>query len=262
MKQLFAFLFFFLAVMPTLIIAEESGVDLNETIEIIVTTNTITIEPDFKGSDLYIAGAIENAVPLARLQNQYDVIVVLEGPLKTVTIRKKGRRAGMWVNADGMTFKRVPQYYALATTRELRDITQPKTYERMHLGLNNIYMRTDSSDNEHTQKYFRQALINEKIRQHLYSENIGAISFGKATLFTTRFPLPANVPVGQYTVRAYLFKSGKYQGETATGLQVIKAHLAYLIFREAQIHSFLYGVLAVLVAVITGFAGRFIFRKD
>lgn len=259
MKHILALLLFFINV--TMATAQEPIVETNETIEIIVTANTIIIEPDFNGSDLYIAGVIGNAEPSARLRNQYDVIVVLEGPRQTITIRKKRRRLGMWVNADSITFERVPQYYSLATTRELRDITQMKTYERLHLGFDKIYMRANSDD-EQMQAYFRQALMDEKKRQHLYSENIGAVSFGKASLFTARFSLPANVPVGHYTVRAYLFKSGKYHRDATTELQVVKAHLAYLVFREAQAHSFLYGVFCVLTAIATGFAGRFIFRKD
>ncbi|MDD9330175.1 MAG: hypothetical protein PV353_07185, partial [Bartonella sp.] len=40
-----------------------------EVMQIIVTTNTITVGADFSGHDLYIAGVLENMNPLFRQQN-------------------------------------------------------------------------------------------------------------------------------------------------------------------------------------------------
>lgn len=241
--------------------AQEVEEKLHETIDIIVTTNTITIGTDFSGTEIFIAGTIENIDQLARVQNQYNVIVVLEGPVQPMTIRKKSRRLGMWINDESITFERVPQYYALASTRELRDITNPRTYEQMHLGIDNIFMAPQGKDAS-TNTLFRYAMIHEKQVQKLYSENIGAVNFAKPSLFTSHYYLPANVPVGQYTVRAYLFKTGKFQADSSTELEIVKDHLAYFIFNEATKHGFWYGIIAVIIAIITGLTGRIIFRKD
>lgn len=232
-----------------------------ESIQIIVTTSSLTVDTNFAGRDLYIAGVLENADPYLRRQGRYDIIVVMEGPLRPIVMREKKRKAGIWLNADGIAFSSVPQFYAMATTRQIRDITSPLNYKRLGLGLDYLSLRTDETDTSKVDE-FRQQLIALKISQHLYSENIGAVSFGSASLFTAKFKLPTNVPVGHHMIHAYLFKDGDFVETVSTQLEIMKAHIAYSIYHEAHIHSFLYGIVAVIIAIATGILGRFMFRKD
>ncbi|EJF90312.1 TIGR02186 family protein [Bartonella tamiae] len=232
-----------------------------ENIQIIVTTSTIDIDTNFAGRDLYIAGVLENADPQLRLQGRYDVIVVMEGPIRSMVIRQKKRKAGLWVNADSMTFVNVPLFYSMATTREKRDMASPETYRRLGLGLSYLPLRAYDADDEKF-RVFRDELIMLKNSQNLYNENIGAVTFGSSSLFTAHFRLPANVPVGQHKVHAYLFRDGQFIQMVTTELEIEKAHIAFTIFRAAHVHSFWYGTFAVLIAILTGFIGRLVFRKD
>lgn len=68
------------------------------------------------------------------------------------------------------------------------------------------------------------------------------------------------MPVGNYTVTAYLFREGAYIGEATTQLEISKKHLAYSIYRAAHRYSFWYGVAAVLIAIFVGFTGRLLLR--
>lgn len=233
----------------------------NEKIQIILTTPSITIEPNFTGSDIYIAGVLENSDPLVRLQNRYDIIVVIEGPTKSMIMREKKRKMGVWVNADSFTFKNVPLFYSLATTREIRDITAPNSYKKLGLGLDYLDLKAATNEADKTQ-IFRDELITLKTNKNLYSENIGAVKFGSPSLFTAKFRLPSNVPVGRYIVHAYLFRDGEFIETVSSSLEILKAHLAYSIYRDAHVHSFWYGIIAVFVAVMTGFISRLFFRKD
>lgn len=232
-----------------------------ENIEIIVTTNTITLDTNFAGRNVYIAGVLENADPYLRRQGRYDIIVVMEGPIRPMVMREKKRKLGVWVNADALTFTGVPQFYAMATTREIRDITSPINYKRLGLGLEYLPLRSDDPD-EKKVKLFRDELIKLKSEQHLYSENIGAVTFGSAALFSANFKLPANIPVGHHTIHAYLFRDGEFIETVSTELEIVKAHTAYAIYRSAHNHSTFYGFVAVFVAILTGFLGRLVFRKD
>jgi len=232
-----------------------------ETVQIIVTTNEVTINTNFTGTDLYIAGVLENGEPLVRLQNRYDIIITMEGPLRSMIMRKKKRRMGVWVNADSLTFSNVPLYYALASTRELRDITTPETYQHLGLGTANMPLHASTADKEKT-ALFREELMRLKKQQHLYSEHIGAVTFGSLSLFSTRFPIPTNVPVGSYNIYAYLFRDGAYIGEASARLEIMKEHFAYSIYQAAHRYSFWYGLAAVAIAILIGFTGRLLFRRD
>ncbi|WP_455480450.1 TIGR02186 family protein [Bartonella sp. B12(2025)] len=233
----------------------------HETIQIILTTNTVTVDTHFDGCDLYIAGVLENIDPLYSQQKRYDIIVSLEGQSRPMVMREKKRNAGVWVNADSLIFKNVPLFYSMVTTREIDDITSIEDYKRLRLGLSYLLPQTDEPDQQKIQ-IFRDELIKLQKAKNLYNEEVGGVRFGSGTLFTAHFRLPANTPVGHYQARAYLFLDGQFIDSATTTLEIVKAHIAYTIFHAAHKYGFLYGVIAVIVAVSTGFLCRLIFRKD
>ncbi|WP_455476758.1 TIGR02186 family protein [Bartonella sp. B41] len=242
-------------------ISKESISSDHETIQIIVTTNIITIDAYFDGGDLYIAGVLENIDSSYSQEHRYDVVVSLEGQAKPVVMREKKRNAGVWINADSLIFKNAPLFYSVVTTREINDITSAENYKYFGLGLSNFLLKTDEQNQAKIQ-IFRDELIKLQKAKKLYNEEIGGVHFGSGTLFTAHFQLPANIPVGNYKVRAYLFRDGQCIDSAATTLEIVKAHIAYTIFDGAHKHSFLYGIIAVFVAVSTGFLCRLIFRRD
>ncbi|MBB4076898.1 uncharacterized protein (TIGR02186 family) [Bartonella fuyuanensis] len=233
----------------------------HETIQIIVTTNMITVDANFAGRDLYIAGVLENIDPLYSRQNRYDVIVSLEGQDRTMVMREKKRNAGVWVNTDSLVFKKVPFFYSMITTREIDDITSIEDYKRLGLGLLYLPLQTDEQDQKKIQ-IFRDELIKLQKAKNLYYEEVGGVRFGSDTLFTAHFRLPANIPVGHYKVHAYLFRDSQFIDSATTTLEIVKAHIAYTIFYAAHKYRFLYGIVAVIIAVTTGFLCRLMFRKD
>ncbi|CAF26440.1 TIGR02186 family protein [Bartonella quintana] len=230
----------------------------HETIQIILTTNRITVDTHFDGCDLYIAGVLD---PLYSRQNRYDIVVSLEGQTRSMIMRKKKRNAGIWINADSLIFKNVPLFYSMVTTRAIDDITSAENYKRLGLGLSYLLLQSDEQDQEKIQ-IFRDELIKLQKAKKLYNEEVGGVRFGSGSLFTAHFRLPANIPVGHYQARAYLFRDGQFIDSATTTLEIVKAHIAYTIFFGAHKHSFLYGIIAVFVAVSTGFLYRLIFRKD
>ena len=63
-------------------------------------------------------------------------------------------------------------------------------------------------------------------------------------------------------LRAFLFKNGVFIKESSAQLAILKAGFEQRVHRAAQQHGFLYGLAAVALAILTGWAGRVIFRKD
>ncbi len=81
-------------------------------------------------------------------------------------------------------------------------------------------------------------------------------------LFWATLRLPANVPNGVHTARAYLFKSGEFIMEREVPLRVVKTGIEQLIYTAAYENALLYGLFAVAVAMFTGWLGSVIFRKN
>jgi uncharacterized protein (TIGR02186 family) len=234
-----------------------------EGIQIGLSTDAVSITAGFSGADLTIFGSLENPDPLVARQGRYDVIVVLEGPPRPVVVRRKDRVLGVWVNLDSETFENVPMSYSVATTRPLQDITEPNSYKQLSLGAANLYMQpADAGDSPTTIEEFTAALRERKTATGLYSENVGGVQFLSQNLFRATVRLAPDVPVGTHKARAFLFKSGMFIKESSAQLEIRKSGFEQSVFRVAHDYSFLYGVFAVSLAMLTGWLGRLIFRKD
>ncbi len=234
-----------------------------ETIQIGLSTDRIAITSDFAGADLTIFGAIENSDPLLARQGRYDIIVVLEGPARPVVVRRKDRVLGMWINVQSEAFQNVPASYSVATTRPWQDIADPAKYRQLSLGANNLHMAPlDGTDNPATLEQFTAALRELKTKTGLYSERIGGVQFLSSNLFRARLSLAPNVPVGTHRARAFLFRNGVFIKETSAQLAIYKSGFEQTVYRFANNHSLWFGIFAVLLAMLTGWLGRIIFRKD
>ncbi|MGE3305918.1 MAG: TIGR02186 family protein [Rhizobiaceae bacterium] len=234
-----------------------------ETIQIGLSTDRIAITADFSGADLTIFGALENADPLINRQGRYDVIVVLEGPSRPVVVRRKDRILGVWINSRSETFVNVPASYSVATTRAMQDITDQNNYRQMSLGAENIYIEpADRTGNPTTIEEFTAALRQLKKSTGLYAERIGGVQFLSANLFRASVALSPSVPVGTHKARAFLFRNGIFIKESSAQLAIAKSGFEQSIYRASMDYSLLYGVFAVALAMLTGWLGRIIFRRD
>ncbi|SIT55270.1 conserved exported hypothetical protein [Mesorhizobium prunaredense] len=236
---------------------------VTENIQIGLSTDYVSITAGFSGADLTIFGSLENADPRVARQGRYDIVVVLEGPARKVVVRRKDRVLGIWINLESETFKNVPVSYSVATTRPLQDVTDPNSYKQLSLGAANIYMQpADGDDSPATIQEFTAALRERKTATGLYSVNVGGVQFLSQNLFRATVRLAPNVPVGTHKARAFLFKSGLFIKESSAQLEIRKSGFEQSIFRVAHDYSFLYGVFAVSLAMLTGWLGRLVFRKD
>jgi uncharacterized protein (TIGR02186 family) len=170
---------------------------------------------------------------------------------------------GVWINTWSETFINVPVSYSVATTRVWQDITSPDSYRQMALGPDNIALiPQDRAGDPTTLVEFTAALRERKKAAGLYSERIGGVQFLSQSLFRATVPLSPSVPVGTHRARAFLFKNGVFIKESSAQLAILKAGFEQRVHTIAQRHGFLYGLAAVILAIVTGWLGRLLFRKD
>ena len=235
-----------------------------ERIEIGLSTDSIAITSDFSGAQLTIFGAVDNVDPLIQRQGRYDIFVLLEGPTNDLVTRRKGRVLGIWMNVDSQAYLDVPESFLIASTRPSQDIANSETLERLSLGVRNIRLRpyvlgTETVDDIAT---FTEELRRLKAEKNLYEEFPSGVRFISQSLFRATLQLPANVPLGRHTARAYLFRQGTLVAQTQSTLDIRKAGLEFRIYTAAQTQSLLYGMAAVALAFIVGWLGRVLFKKD
>ncbi|WP_425419654.1 TIGR02186 family protein [Oricola indica] len=241
-----------------------SGAELPERIEIGLSTEIIAITSDFSGVELTIFGAVDNIDPLIQRQGRYDVAVILEGPTSNLVTRRKERVLGIWMNVDSQAFINVPESFLIASTRPPQDITDLGTMARLSLGVEQIRLRSYEPDtaDEADVLDFTQALRRLKEEGNLYEEFPAGVRFISQSLFRAQLRLPANVPLGRHTARAYLFRQGVLVAQTQSSLDIRKAGVEFQIYEAAQNRSLLYGMASVALAFLVGWLGRVMFRKD
>jgi uncharacterized protein (TIGR02186 family) len=229
----------------------------------LASTEHVVLTAGFSGADLTIFGALENTDPLLARQGRYDVVVVLRVP-RVRSLSGVRIALGMWINTRSETFVNVPVSYSLATTRMPQDITDPVSYKRLSLGANNIHLEPlDPRQSPVTIQEFTDALRDRKQATTLYSANYGGVQFLSASLFRATLKLAPNVPVGTHKARAFLFRNGQFIRESSAQLSIFKSGFEQWIFRRAsRVHGFFYGIAAVAVAMLTGWLGRLMFRRD
>jgi uncharacterized protein (TIGR02186 family) len=226
-----------------------------------LSTREISIQSNFTGIEILIYGSIDFSQTKPPDQGVYDVIIVIRAPSHPLVVRHKQRVAGVWVNGPGEVFPSMPGFYAALSTRPFRAIAADETLKQLGIGLGNLdFGRAPSEDVEEAR--YRSAVIRLKKKQNLFQEHDDGVAFVGRSLFRGTVALPVNVPIGRYTADIYLFRDGELISKSQSTLEVNKAGIERLIYRLAFLHPFLYGLLAVLVAVLAGLAGWFAFRRE
>jgi uncharacterized protein (TIGR02186 family) len=224
-----------------------------------LSTREISIQSNFTGIEILIYGSIDFSWTKAPDQGTYDVIIVIRAPSQAIVARRKVRVAGIWINGEGEVVPEVPGFYAALSTRPFRAIASDATLKELGIGIGNLDFNRKQSEEEET---FRSAVIRLKEKQNLFQEHDDGVAFVGRSLFRGTVALPVTVPIGRYTADVYLFRDGELISRNQSTLQVTKAGFERVIYVLAFAHPFIYGLLAVLVAVLAGLAGWFAFRRE
>lgn len=214
----------------------------------------LQITSNFTGAELTVFGAVENPSPTGTR----DVVVVVRGPDTTMTVRKKDRIAGLWIN-DTRAKLQMPAYYFVTATRPLQQVTSADTLGRYELGITDLPAMTVVSDGDPAP--YAEALKRAQRRSGLYVQRDSGVEMQSATLFRVHVPIPAAVPRGSYTVEVYLFRDGEVTAAQSTPFYVDQAGFERRLYHFAHTWPLSYGFLTILIAVALGWLSTFFFRS-
>ena len=227
-----------------------------------ISRDKIEITSSFTGTDVVVFGAIENeegqALPATEMR---DVVVVIRSDKPyLVTVRKKEQVGPIWMNQDEQRFAGVPGFYFLSSTRPLRDIASAEVLDQFELGLDRIVLGP-APGSVGGPREFREALLRNRIREDLYSQHEGAVSFLSGSLFRTTVALPPNVPAGNLRVMVYAFSGKQLTSSNSMTLFIDKTGIERRLTEFAHYEPVLYGIVAVLLSGLAGFLASLPFRN-
>jgi uncharacterized protein (TIGR02186 family) len=248
MKRLLAAFALMLGTAPAMAAEQPLVADLSE--------HLVKITMGFEGAELLLFGAVEG---------EGNVVVLVHGPPETLTVRRKARTAGIWMNRDEMTFEEVPAFYQVMATAPPGDWLPDAVRERHQIGVGHLELPL-TQDTAREAEFaaattFREALIRRKQELGHYAVGVGSVKMLSARLFRSEVPFPTNVPTGTYSVEVLLVQDGEVISAQSTPLYVSKIGVLAEIFGFAHDYAAFYGVLAILFAVLAGLGANAVFRK-
>ncbi|MEX0758662.1 MAG: TIGR02186 family protein [Tistlia sp.] len=214
----------------------------------------VAITTGFSGEDVLFFGAVDGPG---------DVVVVLRGPDGEQQVLRKSRVAGIWMNTARMSFRQVPSYYAVASTRPIEEIADRAVLRSLEIGLSNLRLALPAAiASANIADEWRAALIRNKQAQGLFARELAKVTLRDERLFRTSFYLPPTVPVGYYQAQVYLFRGGQAVSAQTIPLSVSKVGLEADVFLFAHRRPSLYGLVAVIFALLAGWIAHAVFRRN
>ncbi len=216
-----------------------------------LSDHLITITSSYTGTELLLFGSVEE---------EGDIIVVVRGPEQQVLVRRKERVGGLWMNRATQSFAKVPGYYAMAATRPLDEIATENVLSRLGIGPKNLTFEANGSGGPQGVE-FRDALVRNMTREGLYPTEPGVVTWLGSRLFRTNIAFPANAPVGNYTAEIYLLHQNEVITAQTTPLFIRKTGIERAVFEYSRNYPLLYGLSAVIMALLAGWLAELAFRR-
>ena len=226
-----------------------------------VSQRDIEIAYSFTGAELLLFGAI--LYPGGRVPSERDaqIVVVVKGPVQPILVREKQKIAGIWVNAARMRYLSAPSFYGIASSKPIEQLVDERTRAIYELGLGSLQLSPASSTPTGEQQRFVRGLVDLKRRTGLYFEAPGAVEISDGVLYRARVKIPARVPVGRFTAETFLIRDGRVVAAAVKEIAIRKSGFERFVARAADRDSVLYGLSAVALSVLFGWAAGWVARR-
>ncbi|UYY57453.1 TIGR02186 family protein [Sphingomonas sp. S2-65] len=228
-----------------------------------VSQRAIEIAYSFTGAELLLFGAILYPDSPAPDHNRAgaDIVIVVKGPTESVLVREKEKFAGIWVNADRMRYRSAPSFYAIASSRPVRELVDDRTRAIYELGLDSLQLSPASGASPDVQSRFDAGMVDLRSRRGLYYEASRAVEITDGVLYRARLHIPARVPVGKFTAETFLIRDGRVLAAAVRPIDIRKSGFERFVARSADRHSLAYGLTAVLLSVLLGWGAGALWRR-
>jgi hypothetical protein len=223
--------------------------------EFTVVPNHVDISETFKGASLLIEAAIPKDA---------QAVVEITGAAHDEHLLKKGRRGGLWMSVGEVRVKGAPLVYLLMTTGGdlLSDGSNIANwgYEaiRKHLQF------SGTVGQGHDENLFRE-FVKLKESNGLYGIFPDSLKItpasGDLSKLVGRMTLPGNIAAGTYQVTLSLIGPEKKITRRSTELIIDIKGLPALLDSLAHHHAVVYGLVSVIIALVTGLVTGYVFKS-
>ena len=179
---------------------------------------------------------------------------------------RKGRVVFFWMNVKQFEVSHVPFFYKVFSSGNLTDVLNENLKKELNIGYDDLkqnlrlkLLTGKPSDNDLNVVF--DGFLKMKEKTGLYGVRENAIEINKKNnsfMFDLHFSDRA--VEGNYTITCWAIKDGVILGETQETIAIEKVGLSRWFTYMAQHHSAVYGIIAVVIALVVGLLAGFIFK--
>jgi uncharacterized protein (TIGR02186 family) len=221
--------------------------------DLLLNPTSISIGSFFQGAELQVTTVIPGNA---------EAVIEVRGPQREEHLVRKGRRWGMWMNAGDLTISDIPSLYFYAATNQALTTMPSAPWGYAALERQSHIMGAVQPEGE---AFFFKQFIILKESEGMYRSGSDGVTTEPGLEGTKKltkvFWLPARVPPGVYQVFLRVVQDGGTVVEKQQEFKIAKVGLPSLVSIMAHEHAVLYGVVAVIIALITGFLMGFFFKS-
>jgi hypothetical protein len=213
---------------------------------------SLTIGTFYAGQPVKLSGEIA--------QGQ-EVILEMRGPGENISFDLKGQVGPFWMNRGLVRVENAPTLYIL-----LLSSGAPAEPELAALGLGLSQLKQETKVSAHGQdpdQLFAR-FLEFKREAGLYQQRTGAVTYAPAgpnrQSFAAVMDFPSSLAAGQYQVTATVLENGAPLGRLSKAYAVEDGPFLGLVKGLAFDRALLFGVLCVLVALVTGAVMGLLFK--
>ena len=217
----------------------------DEPLVVVPDTNEVKINTDFTGTEVKAVGSMRGPA---------DLIIKLVGPQQVATLSRETKLGPFWVEGETMKMEGAPSLLFLYATAPIASILPAAEQEKYGVRLEGVPVHVAPQLKARAAEDWRKAFFRLKERQGYYHEDDTAIRVFGNRLFIADMRLPGDLQVGTYTVETLVVKSGKVVGRNVGQFSVRLSGIERWVWNAAHDHSWFFGSLFTLLAMLLGFA--------
>ena len=216
-----------------------------EPLVVVPDTGEVKITTDFAGTEVKAVGSMRGPA---------DLIIKLVGPQQAAILSRETKLGPFWVEGETMKMEGAPSLLFLYATAPIASILPPAEQQKYGLILEGVPVRVAPQLKARAADDWRKAFFRLKERQGYYHEDDTAIRVFGNRLFIADMQLPGDLQTGTYTVETLVVKSGKVVGRNVAQFSVRLSGIERWVWNAAHDHSWLFGGLFTLLAMLLGLA--------
>lgn len=196
-----------------------------------------------------------------------DLIVTITSEPADTALKYKEKVGGLvWMKKGTLEFKDTPHIYMLYSTDELGRILNAEDLNHNLLGYEALRAHTrieDSGGNPADLKWFDE-YIKFKKEEKVYDIQEGRVvrQHGvDGNTYQVDVAWPYQAPPGLYTVEVLAARDGKVVDRSSTSFEVKSVGITKFLSKMAFDQAGLYGIMAVVIALLAGLAVGAVFKK-